>query len=258
MDAIRDSKRALRKIAKLFLSPSRALERLGQVSLQRRRLARLRNTPAGSLNILQIDCLELLDLVKPLGINVAYDIGANSGAWTLLAKTVIPGCKVEAFEPLERYTDWSIPQSRFHSVALGAFNGKANLRVTDFADASSILPLSDNSRKFLGVEEEESVVVDVARLDDYRRARDLPYPDLIKLDVQGYELEVLKGGVECLATAKAVISEVAFVELYEGQHAFHEIVAFLAGHGLFVSAMGTSAVPGTKLLYADLLFVRKN
>lgn len=248
----------LRKIVKLLLSPTRALERLGQISLQRRRLARLRNTPARFLNILQIDCLELLDITKPLGINVAYDIGANSGAWTLLAKTVMPELKVEAFEPLECFSGWSIPETNLHPVALGAFNGKASLRVTNFADASSILPLSDNSRKHFGIEVKELVTVEVVKLDDYRREKNLPFPDLIKLDVQGYELEVLKGGVECLAAAKAVISEVAFVELYEGQHMFHDIVNFMASHGLFVTSMGMNALPGTKMLYADLLFVRNS
>lgn len=246
----------LRKALRLLLSPTLLMERIGQKASQLRRLARLRHSPAGELNILQIDCLELLDVAKPLGIGVAYDIGANSGAWTLLVKSVMPACKVEAFEPLECYSGWSIPDTNFHTVALGAFNGKADMTVANFADASSLLPLSNNSRTLLGMAEKERVAVDVVKLDDYRRAKNLPFPDLIKLDVQGYELEVLKGGVECLAAASAVIAEVAFVELYEGQPMFHDVVRFMADHGLFVAAMGMNAVPGAKLLYADLLFVR--
>jgi FkbM family methyltransferase len=217
----------------------------------------LRNTPARHLNSLQIDQLELLDLVKPLGVDVAYDIGANSGAWTLLVKAIMPGCHVEAFEPLDCFSGWSIPGTRFHPVALGNANGKATIRATNFADASSILPLSDVSRRQFGIEEVGPVSVDLARLDDYRRERDLPFPDLIKLDVQGYELEVLKGGLDCLASAKAVISEVAFVELYEGQAEFHEIVGFMAAQGLYLHAFGASSPPGTGLLYSDVLFVRK-
>src|ERR1035441_7294981 len=78
-------------------------ERLATESVRRRRLARLRNTPARNLSLGHIDSLELLEIIQPAGISVIYDIGANVGTWTLLAKSIITGARVEAFEPLESH-----------------------------------------------------------------------------------------------------------------------------------------------------------
>jgi len=82
-------------------------------------------------------------------------------------------------------------------------------------------------------------------------------PDLIKMDVQGYELEVLKGATECLKTVKAVITEVSFKEYYRGQCQFHDILTFLAGFNLFTSAFGINTPIGETLEQTDMLFVRK-
>src|SRR5207244_12779895 len=74
-------------------------ERLAVESIRRRRLKKLRNTPASQLSLGHIDSLELLELARPAGIKVIYDIGANIGTWTLLAKSVIAEASVDAFKP---------------------------------------------------------------------------------------------------------------------------------------------------------------
>jgi hypothetical protein len=84
----------------------------------------------------------------------------------------------------------------------------------------------------------------------------LPPPDLIKLDVQGYELEVLRGGEACLRHARAVLCEVSFKVFYSGQPLFHEIVAFLAARGFTLSALGAGTALGAPLGQADALFLR--
>jgi hypothetical protein len=51
--------------------------------------------------------------------------------------------------------------------------------------------------------------------------------DLIKLDVQGYELEVLKGAAKSLKTMQAVLMEVSLIEMYQGNPLLHDVVAFM-------------------------------
>ena len=52
-------------------------------------------------------------------------------------------------------------------------------------------------------------------------------PALLKIDVQGYELEVLKGCADLLASFKYVLIEGSYVELYEGQALKDEIIQYL-------------------------------
>ena len=68
-------------------------------------------------------------------------------------------------------------------------------------------------------------------LDSILAADSLPGPDLIKLDVQGYELEVLKGAASALSAAKAVLMEVTVIELYQNNPVLSEVTAFMAERG---------------------------
>src|SRR5262245_12971940 len=115
----------------LLLKPGVLCQRLAEQALQRRRLRKLRHTAAHRLYLGHIDSLELLEAARPLGISVVYDIGANVGTWTLLAKAVIPQCSIEAFEPLPQHVVtfqqkvWGVGGVRLHCVALGSQNRSA-------------------------------------------------------------------------------------------------------------------------------------
>ncbi len=218
---------------------------------------------AGSLASGHIDSLELIEIAKPLGINSIYDIGANVGTWAQLAKSLLPNARIDGFEPLPMHQEGfaknfeGVADVNLHGISLGAENGKGSLHVTDFSDASSLLPLAEASSSHFGLTEVGVVATEIRRLDDFRKEFGLPNSDLIKLDVQGFELEVLKGSRECLRTTKAVISEVSFIEYYKGQCLFHELVAFLADHELFVNAIGVNTSLGRTLDQTDVLFTRR-
>jgi len=212
----------------LLYNPRFLCERLAIESINRRRLGQLRKTVARELSLGHIDSLELLELVKSENINVIYDVGANVGTWTLLARAIIPSAQIHAFEPLPGHLQGfatrvsNLKNVTVHPVALGASNKNCLIHVTDFSDASSILPIADASRLHFKIREIEQASIQMCRLDDYRVAHDIPLPDVIKLDVQGYELEALKGGQECLRSAMAVLMEVSFAEFYCGQPLFAE------------------------------------
>jgi FkbM family methyltransferase len=246
----------------LLYNPRLLCERLAAESVRRRRLARLRGTEAARLSLGHIDSLELLDIARPAGIDVIYDIGANVGTWSLLAKSLIPGAQIHAFEPLPKHQRGFLDNfsSRedvtLHSIALGSANAAETLHVTDFSDASSMLPPNEASRSQFGVREVSQLPLQVFRLDDYRLEKQLPLPDLIKLDIQGYELEALKGAPECLRSAKAIIAEVSFIEYYDGQCLFHDLAAYLAEFGLFIRAFGVNTPTGKPVMQTDVLFMR--
>lgn len=247
--------------AELFYNPLLFMERIGQWAVQKQRLRKLRGTVASQLTTGHIDSLELLELLRPMNPQVIYDIGANVGTWTLLAKAVFPSAMVHAFEPLESH--WgefaertrSLSRVNLHRIALGSETGQLQMRVPDHSDAASLLPMTEACQKQYALKPEKVTTVTVERLDEFARREHLPAPDLLKLDIQGYELEALRGATQIMAGASAVLTEVSFIELYKGQCLFHELVTFLAEHGFNVCAFGVQTTLGRPLLQADVLFV---
>lgn len=248
----------------LLYNPRLLCERLAEISRERRRLAKLRGTVAAQLERGHVDSLELLESLRPLNPRVIYDIGAHIGTWTLLARAIFPEAEIHAFEPLQQHAAAleknlaSLSRVRRHAVALGESAGHAVLHVTKASDSSSLLPISPDFPKEWWQAEVEQSPVGVARLDDYRRQQQMPLPNLIKLDVQGFELAVLRGATECLKSADAVLAEVSFQEIYQGQCLFHEVAAFLSGHGFVVYALGHGTVIDRPILQTDALFLKQD
>jgi FkbM family methyltransferase len=247
----------------LFYNPRLLCERLAEISIERRRLRKLRGTVASGLTTGHIDSLELLELLKPDPPHVIYDIGANVGTWTLLAKAIFPEVEIHAFEPLPAHAERfklvaeNLANVHLHLVALGSNRTRANLRVTNFSDASSLLELTEIGKHQWNLAQIAEVPVPVERLDDWITQHQLSPPELLKLDVQGGELEVLRGAKQSLIKTKAILAEVSFKEFYYGQCQFDEVVSFLADHGFFVYAFGKNTSQGSQLIQLDVLFQRR-
>jgi hypothetical protein len=86
----------------------------------------------------------------------------------------------------------------------------------------------------------------------------LPVPDIIKLDVQGFELEVLKGMDKYLSQVSYLIVEVSFKEYYHGQPLFLDIANYVAGFNFNIYAFGHSTPVGQELGQIDVLFKKQN
>jgi FkbM family methyltransferase len=248
--------------ASLLYNPFDIVERLATASRRRRRRRRLRGTPAAELSLGHLDSLELLEMLRDSPPRVIHDIGANVGTWTCLAKSLYPDAAVEAFEPLEAhlagFRRWTGPWQdvRLHRLALGPRDGTVAIEVADFSDASSVLPLTEEGRRTFNVAPAGRREVPMATLDGLVAAGAARAPDLIKLDVQGYELEALRGAGRSLGTARAVICEVSFRRFYEGQALFPDVLAHLGEHGYRLHAFGPSLIPGEPLSQADALFLK--
>jgi FkbM family methyltransferase len=242
----------------LFYNPRILCERLAAGSLRRRRLAKLRGTPAEILGLGYCDSLELLELCKPFAIRTIYDIGANVGTWSLLARAVIPEAEVHAFEPLEvcradflRNTE-AVGGVRLHQVALASCDGSATMHVGVVADVSSLLPPTQR----VSGGKQTKCILQTRSLDSYIAEHGLPNADLLKLDVQGYELEVLEGARGMMRNVRAIISEVSLVPLYHGQCLFGDVVAFLAKEGFVLRAFAETTPTGRCFEQTDALFLR--
>jgi FkbM family methyltransferase len=250
---------AVRK--ELFYNPRLLIERVAELSIERRRIARLRGTPAAGLSADHLDSLELLELLRPLEVKVIYDIGANIGSWTLLAKSIFPDATIHSFEPLECHCEEfanrtsGIMGVNLHRVALGSVPDQIDMHVPDRSDASSLLPMTKACWNRYALSPKNLVPVTVERLDDFAHRETLPKADLLKLDIQGFELEALHGATQMLSHTSALLTEVSFVELYKGQCVFNDVVAFLGENGFLVHAFGARTVLGKPVWQADVLFL---
>jgi FkbM family methyltransferase len=182
----------------LIYNPRLLCERLAVESINRRRQSRLRRTVAEKLHLQDVNSLELLELMQSADIKVIYDIGAHVGTWSLLAKAIFPSAEIHGFEPpLQHRNEFlnnfvGMKDVILHSVGLGSSNGAAVFHITNNVSSSSVLPLGQAADCF-ALKEVGQSCVELHRLDDYRAAHRLELPDMIKLDVQGYELQALKG-----------------------------------------------------------------
>ena len=190
------------------------------------------------------------------------DVGASRGQFALFAHARFPGARLISFEPLPdaQQTAAEVLASvggELHRVALGAAVGETTLHVSARDDSSSLLPIGpEQVRAFPGTEEAREVPVAVAVLSDYL-TEEIARPCLLKIDVQGFELDVLRGAGERLAVVDEVLVEASFVQLYTGQALAGEIVEYLGSHGLrLVDVMEVARRPDGVALQADFLFRR--
>jgi FkbM family methyltransferase len=134
-----------------------------------------------------------------------------------------------------------------------------------FRPNTRLLKLFNNLEELVRVVSTEEITTH--RLDDIEEVRDADY---LKLDVQGAELDVLRGGQKLLERVVAVSTEVEFVPLYEGQPLFADVDTFLREKGFLLHTMtGISGrafrplvfknnvnLPFRQMLWSQALYIR--
>jgi len=175
---------------------------------------------------------------------LVLDIGANRGQFALAVKRWSPGARIIAFEPLpapaDRFRKVFRGDSRvtLHRVAIGPEAGEAIIHVSAADDSSSLLPISPvQQRLFPGTGEVRTETIKVGRLADFVSAKEIAGPALLKMDVQGFELEALRGCEDLLECFACVYAECSFVELYSGQALAHDVIEWLARHGFILTGV---------------------
>ncbi|WP_420426279.1 FkbM family methyltransferase [Algiphilus sp.] len=197
-------------------------------------------------------------------VRTVVDIGANRGQFALVARHCFADARIVSFEPL------SGPAARWRAVfasdvsatlveaALGPQAGEAQVHVSGRDDSSSLLPIGvRQSVLFPGTEEVGIATVRVLRLADALQTVDIIAPALLKLDVQGFELQALAGCEEMLDHFDWVYAECSFQELYTGQSLADEVIAWLRERGLrLVGVYHMTYDARGQAVQADLLFGR--
>jgi FkbM family methyltransferase len=204
--------------------------------------------------------------LETLGIGTLIDVGANTGQFALLFRDVRPGCLIYSFEPLRDCFEQlqqnmrDTPGFAAFNVALGEQDGESEFFRSGSSPSSSLLPMSRLHKElFPSTRDVTPESVTVRRLDTF--VDDVPIRGglLIKIDVQGAETQVLKGGRLLLSRADAVLAEVSYLSLYEGQATFEEILGLLSGLEFQFVGMVDQYLRRTDSLpvFGDALFIKR-
>lgn len=197
-------------------------------------------------------------------IDTVLDVGANVGQYASLLRGAGFTGRVISCEPLEgAYAQLAgraekDPSWTTMRVAVGAQPGTATMNVAANSFSSSLLGMTDAHRSAAPgsdyVATEEVELTTVADLVD-RQGID-PARALLKIDTQGFEAEVLAGAGDLLGRFDAVQLELSFVELYDGQPLYDQMLSTMtdAGYRIHQLEPGFSDTDG-RLMQVDGLFV---
>jgi FkbM family methyltransferase len=186
------------------------------------------------------------------------DVGASDGTWTRKCLGVLPQADYFLVDPLienQSSLETLCAESSnvsFWSGALGQATGVLDLFV--HGDQSSFMPSQ------FGVGGQDAREVEIRTLDSFLETGRLQPPSFIKADVQGFEVEVLKGARRCLESTELLLLEVSFQCVYDKAPLAHEVISFVAEQGFQIYDI-CSYIQRTRdgvLMQSDLLFAKCN
>lgn len=202
------------------------------------------------------------------GIRTILDIGANNGEVAEFLSTYFDARQTIAIEPLPgcaaqiRQREKKIRNLTVFECAVSDREERAVLFENAYAPASSLLPVSKISTDEFPqtANHQRAVEVTVRRLDDLIDPGILEEVVLIKIDVQGVEDKVIRGGEKAFRAAKFVLIEMSFVPMYDGQPLFEEVHELLVNFGFrFAGIKNQVDSPKTgQPLFMHCLYVNTN
>ena len=157
------------------------------------------------------------------------DIGAYHGEWTLAVRKIFPDSHflmIEANPEKHEILDSVCKTVKNVDSEIALLSSESNVQkeLTLCETASSILEEfnAPGTRK---------VSLATSSLDDLLRKRSIAHVDFMKLDVQGYELEVLKGASKCMESCEVILTEVSLIALHKDCPIMADVVRFMDDAG---------------------------
>jgi len=187
---------------------------------------------------------------RPGGI---IDVGANVGAWTQAVSSIFPDCPIHMIEAQPSLEPQLAATGVPYSITLLGPESRTAVPFFLTGTGSSVM-------KEITTFEKGQIDLPMQRLDDLPPVQSLPGPLLLKLDVQGFELEVLAGAQSTLERTEVILSEVSLLQYNEGAPLMHEVIAYLAERD-FLSYDICGALRRSSdmaLFQSDMIFVRRD
>jgi len=208
--------------------------------------------------------------LRSSSFHTIIDVGANTGQFARKIISMFPQARIYSFEPLPEpfrvLQGWAIqqPDERVvaFNVALGDNEGTFEMfKHLDHSPSSSFLRSTGVCEKhYPFIRRQDPISVDMKTLDNFlvKESISLLPPTLIKLDVQGFEDRVIKGGQRTFENSDACIVEIGLDPLYESQADFIDVSTLLKEMGYYYAGnlQQTYAEDG-QVVYIDAIFIKR-
>lgn len=207
-----------------------------------------------------------IKLLRYNKISTILDIGANTGQYAYYTRKAGYQNRIISFEPLseayhlldsfaQRDPQWDVVKA-----AIGDKDGEIIMNISQNLQSSSILEIMDShldaapESAYKGKEKVKIFKID-SIVNEYTDNLDTTF---LKIDTQGYEKHVLSGAEETLKQIKGLRLELSFVELYQGETLFREMVNYVMDMGFTICSVepGFNNTTTGQLLQTDVVFYR--
>lgn len=201
----------------------------------------------------------------PYNFITIIDVGANEGQFAKKIRYIFPNAILHCFEPIpdvftqlkNNFKDQG--SIFFYNYGLSEANEEKNIFSNEYSASSSVLEMLDlHKENFDFAVKSEPVAIKMKPLDSFF-ITPVPGPILLKIDVQGYEMFVLKGGESVLSQSDMIIIETTFHPLYKDQPLFEDIYDHLTARGFrYIGNVEQLVAPtDKKILQADAVFAKR-
>lgn len=194
------------------------------------------------------------------------DIGANVGQFGKKIRQYYPTAQLYSFEPIPfvceelKLNFKDDPNFTAINAGLGDSDGKTKFHMNLFSDSSSMLEIAElHTKNFPYTKDEIEIEVEIKQLDNCFKVDEIEKPYLVKIDVQGFEEQVINGGLQVIGNAEMVITESSYKELYKGQALFDVLYEKLKAMGFDFAGnleQMESAFTGEPL-QGDAIFIKR-
>jgi FkbM family methyltransferase len=203
-------------------------------------------------------------ILERYDIGLVIDVGANTGIYGRETRGIGYRRRIVSFEPLlDAFEKLSIvansdAQWQVKNLALGAEKARQLINISANSHSSSILDIlethtrAEASASFIGKQEIEIDTLDSVFSEIYRKEKEI----LLKIDTQGFELNVLKGAENSMQYINTIQLEMSLRPLYDGQPLYHQLMDSLhsGGYTLIDIEPGFADLKTGTLLQFDGIF----
>jgi FkbM family methyltransferase len=198
---------------------------------------------------------EALSRLKVLGIKLdtVYDIGAHRGTWSLEAKEALPDAKFFLFEANPVWEEDLKATGMTYVLGCLSNSGRGQVEFWNGPDTGASYYREDSTF----YDGQASTTMPTVALDDIIWREKWPWPDVIKLDTQGSELDILAGGKRSFAHASVIQCELPLFPYNAGAPSMSEYLGYFRDHGFLpVHPLESTFIDGI-LVHMDMLFLSK-